>query len=128
MVKREAIVLDKSLNKPRLFSDAIRAGNFLYASGQGPVDPETGKTIGEDIVTQTRQTLENCKLILKKAGSHLGKVVKVSIFLKDMNDFPEMNKVYHEYFPDNPPARSCFGVSSLVREDWKLEIEVISLT
>jgi 2-iminobutanoate/2-iminopropanoate deaminase len=128
MAQREVIVLDQSTNRPRLFSDAIKVGKFIYTSGQGPVDPQTGKTIEGDILAQTRQTLENCKSILKKAGSNLEKVIKVSIFLKDISDYPEVNKVYHEYFFNKPPARSCFAVSSLAREDWRIEIEIVSIS
>jgi 2-iminobutanoate/2-iminopropanoate deaminase len=126
MKKREAIVLDKSVNRHRLFSDAIKVGDFLFASGVSPVDSRTGKTVGEDILAQTRQTLENCKLVLKRVGGELEKVVKITIFLKNMDDFSEMNRVYQEYFPDNPPARTCIGVSDLVGKDWKVEIEFIS--
>ena len=126
MSQRKVVVLNP--NGSPFYSDAIMVGDFLYVSGQGPIDLETRKTVGEDITTQTTQALENCKAILRKAGSHLGNVIKVSIFLKDMTDYLEMNKVYRKYFPHDPPARSCVGVTSLPSADWKIEIEVISLT
>lgn len=88
------------------YSLAVAAGDFLFISGQGGLDPKTKTVVSGDIETQTRQTLENIKAILYAAGLSLEKVVKVTVFLKDMKDFKKMNDVYSTYFGANPPART----------------------
>ena len=88
------------------YSQAIIANGFVFVSGQGPVDPDTGKLVLGDIKNQTKLVLENIKVILEAAGSSLEKSVKCSVFLKDINDFPAMNEVYKTYFKENPPART----------------------
>lgn len=88
------------------YSQAVAAGDFLFISGQGGLDPKTKTVVSGDIETQTRQTLENIKAILYAAGLSLEKVVKVTVFLKDMKDFKKMNDVYSTYFGANPPART----------------------
>jgi len=87
------------------YSQAIRAGPFVFVAAQGPVDPKTGK-MGEDIEAQTNQTLLNVKAILEAAGSTMSDVVKVSVFLKDASDFSRMNGIYKTFFPENPPTRT----------------------
>ncbi|MCX8188759.1 MAG: RidA family protein [Nitrososphaeria archaeon] len=106
------------------YSQAIKAGNFLFISGQGPIDPKTGKKIVGDIKEQTRQVLENIKNILEAAGLTLENVVKVNVYLKDMNDFPKMNEVYKEYFKTNPPARTT--VQAIPPADIDVEIDAIA--
>lgn len=106
------------------YSQAIRVGDMIFTSGQLPVDPKTGEAVTE-IKAATRQSLENVKAILEKAGSSLDKVVKAVVFIKDMNDFTKINEVYGEYFNENPPARSCVEVARLPK-DCLIEIEVIA--
>lgn len=109
------------------YNQAIAAsGTFLYTAGQVPIDPKTGKVVEGDIKVQTRRALDNIRAILDKGGSSLDRVVKTTVFLKDMNDFSGMNEVYAEYFRINPPARSTVEVARLPR-DVKVEIEAIAL-
>ncbi len=98
------------------YSQAIKAGNTLYVSGQIPVDRATGKMITGDISLETDQVMKNLKAILEKAGMDFSHVVKCSIFLKDMGDFPKVNEAYGKYFSANPPARETVEVSRLPKE------------
>jgi 2-iminobutanoate/2-iminopropanoate deaminase len=88
------------------YSQAVRSGDFLFVSAQGPFDPKTGNIAGPGIETQTRRTLENVKAIVEASGLKLQDVVKVSIFLSDSNDFKKMNEVYQTFFDGNPPTRT----------------------
>lgn len=108
------------------YSQAIKANGFVFISGQTAFDPATGKPIEGDTAKQTVRTFENLKAILEAAGSSFDRVVKVSVFLKDMNDFSAMNEVYARYFPANPPARSTVEVARLPR-DFRVEIDLIAL-
>jgi 2-iminobutanoate/2-iminopropanoate deaminase len=109
------------------YNQAIAAsGTFLYTAGQIPIDPKTKMVVNGDIKTQTRQALENIKAILSGGGSSLERVVKTTVFLKNMDDFSGMNEVYGEFFKVNPPARSTVEVARLPR-DVKVEIEAIAL-
>ena len=107
------------------YSAGIIAGNFVFASGQIPADPKTGK-FPEGIDAQTRQALTNVKAILEAAGTGLDKVVKTTVFLSDMNNFAAMNNVYKEFFTSNFPARSAVQVARLPK-DALIEIEVIAI-
>lgn len=107
------------------YSQAIKAGNFIYTSGQLPINSKNNELI-EDIKNATAQCLENVKAILEEAGTSMDKVVKTLVFLKDLNDFSAMNEVYASYFKENPPARSCIEVSKLPK-DAIVEIEVVAL-
>ena len=109
------------------YSQAIRAENFIFLSGQIPIDPSTGEMIRGDIRQQTRQVLENMKGVLESQGLGMQDVVKVNIFLKDMGNFNEMNEVYATYFSSFPPARSTVEVAKLPRNA-EIEIEAIALT
>lgn len=109
------------------YSQAITANGFVYLSGQVALDPKSGEMVGADIRQQTERTLENIKGILEAAGANLHHVVKTTVFLKDMNDFPAMNEVYARYFAAPPPARSTVQVSRLPK-DALVEIEVIAAT
>lgn len=95
------------------YSQAIRAGSFLFVSGQIAIDPATGAVEAGDVFSQTRRVMENVKAILAAAGTSLDAVVKSTIFLKSMADFSAMNEVYGSYFPSNPPARATVEVSGL---------------
>lgn len=108
------------------YSQGISTGNMIFVSGQIPLNPETGK-FPETIEEMTRQSLTNIKNILEEAGSSMNKVVKTTVFLKDMNDFAAMNAVYATFFEEGSyPARSAVEVSRLPK-DVKIEIEVIAL-
>ena len=108
------------------YSQAVQAGNMLFVSGQIPVDPATGAFAGEDIVTQTRQSLTNVKNILEAAGYSLGDVVKTTVLLADIADFAAMNAVYAKFFEGTTyPARSAVEVARLPK-DVLVEIETIA--
>jgi len=109
------------------YSQAIRAGNFIFLSGQLPIDPSTGEMVSGDIRQQTRQVLENMKGVLESQGLGMQDMVKVNIFLRDMDNFNQMNEVYATYFSSNPPARSTVEVGKLPRNA-DIEIEAIALT
>lgn len=106
------------------YSQAVRAGNLLFISGQGPIDPKTGKKVAGDIKEQTRQVLENIKGILEAAGLKLENVVKVNVYLRNISDFPKMNEVYKEYFKENHPARTT--VQATPPADIDVEIDAIA--
>ena len=108
------------------YAQAIRAGQFIFLSGNIPLDPATGGLVPGDIEAQTRRVLDNMQAVLKAAGSDLSRVVKTTIFLKDMNDFPRVNAVYAGYFSAEPPARSTVEVARLPK-DVGVEIEAIAL-
>jgi len=108
------------------YSQAIQAGNFLFLSGQIPLDPKTGELVKGDIRQQTQQVLENIKGILESQKLGMEDVVKVTIFLKDIGNFNQVNEVYATYFPSSPPARSTVEVAKLPR-DADIEIEAIAL-
>jgi 2-iminobutanoate/2-iminopropanoate deaminase len=108
------------------YSQAIQAGNFLFLSGQIPIDPKTGESVKGDIRQQTRQVLENIKGVLESQKLGMEDVVKATIFLKDIGNFNQVNEVYATYFPSSPPARSTVEVAKLPR-DAGIEIEAIAL-
>ncbi|MFH0754588.1 MAG: RidA family protein [Candidatus Omnitrophota bacterium] len=108
------------------YSQAVIAGNLVFCAGQIPLDPATGNVVAGGIEDQTRRVCENIKGVLEGAGTTLDKVVKASVFLKDMNDFAGMNKVYAEYFIKDFPARSTLQVARIPK-DCLVEIEVVAL-
>ena len=107
------------------YSQAVQAGNMLFVSGQIPIDPATGAFAGDDIVTQTKQSLTNVKNILEAAGYTMNDVVKTTVLLSDIADFAAMNAVYGEFFKENCPARACFAVRDLPKGAL-VEIEAIA--
>lgn len=107
------------------YSQAVVHNGFAFLSGQIALDPATGQLIGDDVVRQTERVLENLKAVLEAAGSSLGAVVKTTVFLKEMADFPKMNEVYARYFPENAPARSTVEAARLPR-DVRVEIDAIA--
>ncbi|MCK4825354.1 RidA family protein [bacterium] len=110
------------------YSQAIIAekGKLIFTAGQIPMDPNTGSLVNGDIEAQTVRVLKNLSAVLEAAGSGLDSVIKTTVFLKDMNDFPKMNRVYETFFEENPPARSAVEVARLPR-DVKVEIECVAL-
>jgi len=106
------------------YSQAVKAGNMLYCSGQIPLHPATG-AIPEGIEAQTRQVLQNLKAVLTAGGADFASVVKTTVFLKDMNDFPAMNAIYAEAFTNAAPARSTVQVARLPK-DVLVEIDAIA--
>ena len=108
------------------YSQAIEAGNTVYVSGQIPIDPATGAFAGEDIVSQTRQSLTNIKSILAQAGLRMENVVKTTVLLSDMENFAAMNEVYAEFFAEPYPARAAFQAARLPK-DALVEIEAVAV-
>lgn len=108
------------------YSQAVRANGFIFISGQVAFDPATSQIVEGDIAKQTERVMENLKAIVEAAGSMLDKVVKTTVFLKDMGEFAKMNEVYGRYFPANAPARATVEVARLPR-DVRVEIELIAL-
>jgi 2-iminobutanoate/2-iminopropanoate deaminase len=107
------------------YSQAIRTGNLLFVSGQVPLDPATGQLLEGDIRVQTRQVFKNLAAILEAAGSGFARVVKTTVYLRDLGEFAAMNEVYAEFFGDQPPARATVQVARLPR-DAAVEIEVVA--
>ena len=108
------------------YSQAIKANGFVFASGQIAIDPATQQLIGGDVAAQTDRVLKNVSSILKAAGTGLEKVVRSTVFLKNMSEFPAMNEVYGRYFSASPPARSTVEAARLPK-DVLVEIDVIAL-
>lgn len=116
------------LNKPTpIISPAVKVGNLVYTSGQIGIDPQTEKLAGAGIQEQTRQVMDNIKILVEAAGSSMDKVIKCLVFLTDMNDYQGMNDVYTSYFTGNPPARSCVKIDALAKSEWIVEIEAIAV-
>jgi len=116
-------------NAPRAigpYSQAVRAGGFVFASGQIPIDPATGEVVAGGVAEQTDQVLRNVSAVLEAAGTGLDRVVKTTVFLADMNDFIAMNEVYGRFFGELPPARATVQAARLPR-DAKVEIEAIAM-
>ncbi|MFQ6092185.1 MAG: RidA family protein [bacterium] len=109
------------------YSQAVRVscGELLFTAGQIPIDPETGEVVAGGIGEQTRRVLENLKAVVEAGGSSFGRVLKVTVFLAEMNDFAAMNEVYGEYFTDDPPARSAVQAARLPK-DVRIEVECVA--
>ncbi len=107
------------------YSQAVVHAGVAYLSGQIPLDPATGQLVEGDIAAQTERVLQNLKAVLEASGASLESVLKTTVFLKDMADFPKMNEVYARYFADNPPARSTVQAARLPR-DVTVEIDAIA--
>jgi 2-iminobutanoate/2-iminopropanoate deaminase len=120
---KDIVTTDRGPKPIGPYSQATKANGFLFLSGQVALDPKGGELVGADIRQQTERVLENIKGIVEAAGSNLHHVVKTTVFLKDMNDFPAMNEVYGRYFSAAPPARSTVQVARLPK-DALVEIEV----
>lgn len=121
----EKIHTDKSPAAIGPYSQAIKFNNMIFTSGQIPFDNK-GELVSDDVQKQTRQSLNNIKNILEKAGSNMDKVIKCTVFISNMDDFGQINEVYQEFFSEPYPARSCVEVARLPK-DVKIEIEAIAL-
>jgi 2-iminobutanoate/2-iminopropanoate deaminase len=124
---KKIIHTDKAPEAIGPYSQAVRTGNMVYTAGQIALDPATMEIVSGGIEAETRQVLNNLKQVLEAANSGLNHMVKITVFLRDMADFPKMNAIYAEFFPENPPARSTVAVKTLPK-DVAVEIEAIALT
>jgi 2-iminobutanoate/2-iminopropanoate deaminase len=123
---REVICTNEGPQAIGPYSQAIRANGFVFVSGQVAIDPATQQVVEGDVAVQTERALKNLSAILKAAGSGLEKVVRSTVFLKNMSDFTAMNEVYGRHFTTTPPARSTVEVARLPK-DVLVEIDVIAL-
>jgi 2-iminobutanoate/2-iminopropanoate deaminase len=123
---REIIKTERAPAAIGPYSQAVRAGGFVFASGQIPLDPQTGEFVAGGVAEQTEQVMKNLSAVLEAAGASLAQVVKTTVFLADMNDFAVMNEVYGRYFQENPPARATVQAARLPR-DARVEIEAIAI-
>ena len=108
------------------YSQAVMTKDMIYTSGQIPIDPAQGKIVAETFEAQTEQVMKNLKAVLAEAGVGMDRIVKTTCYLADIADFAAFNGVYAQYFPENPPARSCFQVAALPMGA-KVEVEVIAV-
>ena len=124
-MKRSVVHTDKVPPARVPLSQAIRAGEWVFASGQLGMDPRTGRLIEGGIRAETRQVLENLKAVLEAAGSSLAKVHKVTIYMADLAELMPMNEVFSAYFPQDPPARTTFQAAALIAGA-RIEIEAVA--
>lgn len=125
-MKKKVIQTEKAPKAIGPYSQAIRTDSMVFTAGQIALDPATMELVAGGVEEQTRQVLTNLSNVLEAAGSSLDKVVKTTVFLQDMNDFPKMNAIYAEYFGENPPARSTIAVAALPKGGL-VEIEAVAL-
>jgi 2-iminobutanoate/2-iminopropanoate deaminase len=125
-MEKEIIKTEKAPRAIGPYSQAVKAGNLIFCSGQIPIDPRNGEVVAGGIEEQTRQVIKNLAAVLEQAGSSIGKIIKTTVFMKDLGAFIEMNKVYGEFFNEAPPARATVEVSRLPK-DVLVEIEAIAL-
>jgi 2-iminobutanoate/2-iminopropanoate deaminase len=123
---REIIATDQAPRAIGPYSQAVRAGNLVFASGQIPIDPATGDFVAGGIAEQTEQVLRNLTAVFAAAGVSLNQAIKTTVFLADIDDFTKMNEVYGRFFRENPPARATVQVARLPR-DARVEIEAIAV-
>ncbi|MBI5351353.1 MAG: RidA family protein [Chloroflexi bacterium] len=125
-MNKKVIQTEKAPKAIGPYSQAIRADSMVFTAGQIALDPTTGELVAGSVEDQTRQVLTNLRNVLEAAGSSLENVVKTTVFLKDMNDFPRMNAIYAEFFGANPPARSTVAVAALPKGGL-VEIEAVAV-
>ena len=123
---KQIISTDRAPRAIGPYSQAVRAGNLVFASGQIPIDPATGEFVAGGIAEQTEQVMRNLRAVFQAAGVELSQIVKTTVFLEDMDDFTAMNEVYGRFFSENPPARATVQAARLPR-DAKVEIEAIAI-
>jgi 2-iminobutanoate/2-iminopropanoate deaminase len=126
MADRKSVATSEAPAAIGPYSQAIVTGDFVFCSGQIPLDPASGALVDGDVQAQTRRALENLSAVLTAAGASLAAVVKTTVFLVSMNDFAEMNAVYSEYFSNEPPARSTVAVAELPRGA-RVEVEAVAV-
>jgi 2-iminobutanoate/2-iminopropanoate deaminase len=126
MPGKEVVVSDRMRSPKGPYSAAVRAGGFVFVSGHGPIDPDTGEVLRGSIEQQTELVLANIRTILEAAGSSLSQVVKTNVYLDNIADFAAMNKVYATFFPDAPPARTTIQAANLPL-GIGIEVDVIAL-
>lgn len=126
-MERQVVSTEKAPKALGPYSQAIRVGDFIFCAGQAGIDPATGQLVKGGIEAETRRTLQNLTAVLQAAGSSFSRVVKTTVFLKNMDDFKAMNGIYAEFFPAAPPARSTVQVARLPA-DASVEIEAIATT
>lgn len=126
-MKRQIISTDKAPTAIGPYSQAVKINGMLFTSGQVPMVPETGKIEATDIEGQAEQVMKNLEAVLQAGGSDFSKVIKCTIFLKDLGHFAKVNEIYGARFKSEPPARSCVQVAKLPM-DCLVEIEAIALT
>jgi len=124
-MEKQIMISEKAPEAIGPYSPALKIGNLLFISGQIPIDPESGKVVEGNIEEQAKRVLDNFKAVLEPYSVGLENIVKTTIFIKDMNYFSRVNKVYSEYFKDKFPARSCVEISRLPK-DAQIEIEAIA--
>jgi len=125
-MEKKVVFTEKAPKPIGPYSQAIIAGNLIFTAGQIPIDPATNQVVQGNIKEQTRRVLENLRAILESVGATFDDVVKVTIYMKDLNEFSAMNEVYSEYFKNSPPARTTVEVSRLPR-DVRIEIDLIAI-
>jgi len=125
-MKKECIFSPNGSPAGGPYSHAVRAGNLLFVSGQGPMAKDGSGVVHGTLEEETHLTLENLKAVLTDAGSGLEHVIKTTCFLKDMDNFKRFNAIYATYFPEDPPARSCVEVARLPL-DFQVEVEAIAV-
>ena len=124
---KQIIATDRAPRAIGPYSQAVRAGNLVFASGQIPIDPVTGEFVAGGVAEQTEQVLRNLTSVFAAAGVELNQIVKTTVFLADMEDFAAMNEVYGRFFGEQPPARATVQAARLPR-DAKVEIEAIAVS
>lgn len=122
---RNRISTDEAPNNDNPYSQGVRAGETLYVSGYGPIDPEIGEAVEGDVRAETEQVLENIAATVEQAGGSLDDVVKVTIYMTDLDDYDRVNEAYGEQFSGDPPARVCMEVSRLP-DDVRIEMDAIA--
>lgn len=122
---KQVIFSEKGPRPLGAYSQAIRAGDFIFVAGMGGIDPSTGQMVKGGMREQTKRAIENIKAVLESVGASLNDVAKVTVFLADPEDFNEMNEVYREYFKENPPARSTVA-GRIPGKDFLIEIDAIA--
>lgn len=123
---KETISTEKAPGAIGPYSQAVKAGNMVFCSGQIPIDPTTGEFVSNNVAEQTHQVLTNLSAVLEAAGTSLNNVVKTTVFLADMDDFTAMNEIYAKFFNDNEPARATVQAARLPR-DARVEIDCIAI-
>ena len=126
-MRKKVIYTEKAPKAIGPYSQAIRTDSFIFTAGQVGLDPSTGELVAGMVEEQTRQALSNLRNVIEAAGSSMDNVVKTTVFLKDMADFPKMNAIYAEFFGENPPARSTVAVVALPKGGL-VEVEAVVIT